>query len=169
MFPRECLSLIVKPGPFPYLIHSSSTKKSETCREWIFPREWLSGPFPNEMTILHQPPKQTILQNCSQLWASKEWLFGEADQFSWPLLRVTAKKKDCPRPFLHTGHKGNWCLWYIKNPSNHFHYENDHSIWTIFRTRKCLSIRNLKPLFEHERNYSSWTIFRTEKWISINQ
>ena len=48
---RECLSLIVEPGPFAYLGHSSVTKQSATWREWICPREWLSctnlqnGPF----------------------------------------------------------------------------------------------------------------------------
>ena len=113
-----------------------------------FLRKWLSEPFPNEMTVMHQPPKRTILQNCSQLWTSKEWLPGEADHSTWPLLRVTAKKNDCPRPFPHTDHKGNCCLWYISNLSNHFHYENDCPIWTIFRTRKCMSVRNLKPLSE---------------------
>jgi hypothetical protein len=54
---------------------------------------------------------------------------------------------------------GNHCLWYMNNPSNHFHYENDCLIWTIFRTGKCLSVRNLKLLSELERNCSSWTIF----------
>ena len=137
------------------LDHSSGTKQSATWREWIFPREWLSKPFPKEMIVLHQPPKRTILRNCSQLWALKEWLSDEPDQSSWPLLRVTVKKRDCPRPFPHTGHKGNHCLWYINNPSNHFHYENDHSIWTIFWTGKCMSVRNLKPLSKLERNCSS--------------
>ena len=93
------MSLIVEPGTSTYLDHSPGTKVHATWREWICPREWLSGPFPKEMTVLHQPPKQTILRNCSQLWASKEWLSGEADQCSWPLLRVNIKKRDCPRPF----------------------------------------------------------------------
>jgi hypothetical protein len=49
---------------------------------------------------------------------------------------------------------GNRCLWYINNPSNHFHHENDRSIWTIFRTGKCLSVRNLKslPKLDHFSN-----------------
>jgi hypothetical protein len=75
---------------------------------------------------------------------------------------VTVKKKDYPKPFPHNGHKGNCCLWYISNLSNHFHYENDHSIWTIFRTRKCLSVKNVKPLSESGKelpildHFSSW-------------
>ena len=47
---------ISEPGPFPILGHSSGTKQSATWREWICPRESLSGPFPKEMTVLHQPP-----------------------------------------------------------------------------------------------------------------
>ena len=118
------------------------------------------------MTILHQPPKRTILRNCSQLWALKEWLSDEVDQSSWPLLRVIVKKRDCHRPFPCTGHKGNHCLWYINNPSNHFHYENDRSIWTIFWTEKCLFVRNLKPLSELESICPIWTFTKINN-ISI--
>ena len=60
---------------------------------------------PRGMFVLHQPPKRMILWNCSQLWTLKEWLPDEADHSTLPLLRVTAKKNVCPRPFLHTGHK----------------------------------------------------------------
>jgi hypothetical protein len=76
-------------------------------------------------------------------------------QMRTDILYCTTKKNDCPRPFPHIGHKGNRCLWYINNLSNHFHYENDCPIWTIFRTGKCMSVRNLKPLSELERHCSS--------------
>ena len=78
-----------------------------------FLRKWLSC-----TNLLHQ----TILRNCSQLWTSKEWLPREANHSTWSLPRVTAKKNECPRPFPHTFYKGNHCLWYINNLSNHFHY-----------------------------------------------
>ena len=66
-----------------------------------FHREWLSEPFIKEMVFLHQPPKQTILRNYSQLWTSKEWMLSKVDHSTWPLLRVNGKKNDCPRPFPH--------------------------------------------------------------------
>jgi hypothetical protein len=63
---------------------------------------------------------------------------------------------------------GNHCLWYIINPSNHFHYENDHSIWTIFRTRKCMSIRNLKPLAESRKELSKIDHFSNLKMVVLD-
>ena len=72
-----------------------------------------------------------------------------------------------PFPMLTT--MGNHCLWYIINPSNHFHYENDRSIWTIFRTGKFLFVKNIKPLSELERNSHPRTFFELKKWLFINQ
>ena len=183
------MSMISKPGLLPTLGHSSYTKQGVAWSEWVCPRGVTvqtiphPGPFlrhqkkcilermslPSRNVYPASTSKWRILWNCSQLWTLKEWLLDEADHSPWPLLKVTVKKNDCPRPFPHTGHKGNHFLWYINNLSDHFHYENDYPIWTIFWTGKCMSVKNLKPLSELERNCSSLTIFWTEKWLSINQ
>jgi hypothetical protein len=57
---------------------------------------------------------------------------------------------------------GNHCLWYINNPSNHFHYENDRSIWTIFRTGKCLSVRNLNHFPNWKETAQAGPFFKLE-------
>jgi hypothetical protein len=75
---------------------------------------------------------------------------------------VTAKKNDCPRPFPHTGHKRNHCLWYINNLSYHFHYKNDCPIWTIFQTGKCFPVRKSQTTFQTRKDlpildhFSKW-------------
>ena len=96
------------------------------------------------MTFLHQPPKRTI----PHANHNGKSLSGEAIQSSW----VTLKKRDYPRPLPMLTIMGS-------------HVYGTSTIWTIFRTGKCLSFRNLNPLSKQERICPSWTIFQSWKWM----
>ena len=157
--PKEWLSWTI-PHPGPFLRHQTrcslermSLPSRSNCPDhsppWAIPLTLkcnLERMYnPQGMFVLHQPPKRTILRNCSQLWTLKEWLPGEADHSTWPLHIVTAKKNNCPRPLPIMGSR---CLWYISNQStSHVNYNG-----------KPLSVRNLNPLSKQESICPIWTL-----------